>query len=399
MVRAGVEGAAGAVLGHRLHADLDGLPGPVAEHVDALARAGWLERTPEGALRSTRDLDELRTARLPIPERVRSRESERLASLGAWERRVLMRWSCSICLYDRCDGRGGGSMWARWTVHRLVGTSGPPRQVVQGIHELVELAEPRKRTSCTVSSMPTPAPAPVCTCAVGRSRRRATAFDELVAVHLLSGGWRRGMADADQLASSCRAMDQTRACCVRPSMRRVRPAWSRPGHHPRLPASLFSLEEIWSAVATTRATGCVAARAGSPASRNAGIGRAQSGRDCSCCRANSRRPRRTGALVLPQGDPLAAGCPGPAHARLTAGDMRVRPRCSSRWNPWTDTGAVPWEALLGRGLVAAVEGDLTRRETMVTLRLRRGGPPLLRAHRSARGGPSSMEDCLRGRTG
>jgi len=64
----GLPAGAAAVLGRRLHAELDGLPGDVADQIDALVRAGWLESRPGGRLHPVRPVPELRTEELPLPE-------------------------------------------------------------------------------------------------------------------------------------------------------------------------------------------------------------------------------------------------------------------------------------------------------------------------------------------
>ncbi|MFZ5475227.1 MAG: protein kinase domain-containing protein [Myxococcota bacterium] len=85
----GLHGALGAALGRRLHEELGGMPGPVLEQLDALVRAGWLVRSPDGALRATRPVDQLRTDPLPVPDRVRKAEAGFLDGLGPRERDVV----------------------------------------------------------------------------------------------------------------------------------------------------------------------------------------------------------------------------------------------------------------------------------------------------------------------
>ncbi len=64
----GLPAGAAAVLGRRLHAELGGLPGEVADQVDALVSAGWLEPRPGGRLHPARSVPALRTEELPLPE-------------------------------------------------------------------------------------------------------------------------------------------------------------------------------------------------------------------------------------------------------------------------------------------------------------------------------------------
>jgi len=85
----GLGGAAGAALGRRLAEESEGHPGAVVEQLDALLRARWLVRDEGGELRSTRDLDALREEALPVPERIRQREADRLARLAAPARALV----------------------------------------------------------------------------------------------------------------------------------------------------------------------------------------------------------------------------------------------------------------------------------------------------------------------
>ncbi len=64
----GLPAGAAAVLGRRLHGELGGLPGDVADQVDALVGAGWLEPRPGGRLHPVRPVPALRTEELPLPE-------------------------------------------------------------------------------------------------------------------------------------------------------------------------------------------------------------------------------------------------------------------------------------------------------------------------------------------
>lgn len=64
----GLPAGAAAVLGRRLHSELGGLPGQVADQIDALVGAGWLEPRPGGRLHPVRPVPALRTEELPLPE-------------------------------------------------------------------------------------------------------------------------------------------------------------------------------------------------------------------------------------------------------------------------------------------------------------------------------------------
>lgn len=84
----GVTGAAGAALGHRLHEELSGNPGDVIEQIEALVSTGWLV-AGDGGLRSTRSVDQLREAPLPIPEHIRDQQEGALAGVSEGARALL----------------------------------------------------------------------------------------------------------------------------------------------------------------------------------------------------------------------------------------------------------------------------------------------------------------------
>ena len=397
----GVEGAAGAALGHRLHEELGGLPGAVVEQLDALVRAGWLVRTPEGALRPARELDVLRAEPLPVPERVRSREAERLAALGAWERRVLdavvvLDMAVSADVLAEVAGLDVGTVdqCVELLAHR-----GHVRQVVQGIHELVELSEARQRDLLygLIEVDGRAALHRACAQALSRrSRRRAAALDELVAVHLLSGGL-TSEAWPMLIRLSRRKLRAGRLDQARRLLRQALDARAsaEPGLDPETLREcrrlLFSLEgeilersgDLTGALGAWQRALDAAREAGDPAGEvraRSGVGLVRAARGD----VNAAAEGLEQALVeLPQGDPLwPRVAQALAHTRLTRADV---PGADSLFRALEsmgqDTGAVAMqgEALLGRGLVAAVRGDLVAARSRLeegTLRLRRGGPAL-----------------------
>ena len=102
----GVSGPAAPALGRRLHAVYGGVPGPMADQLDALIVEGWL--VPEGdQLKSTRPLDDLRKADLPVPSRVASRIEQQSTELSSRERQItqllaLLDRPASAALVERC---------------------------------------------------------------------------------------------------------------------------------------------------------------------------------------------------------------------------------------------------------------------------------------------------------
>lgn len=397
----GVEGAAGAALGHRLHEELKGMPGAVVEQIEALVRAGWLVRTPEGALRPNRELDALRGEPLPVPERVRSREAERLAALGAWERRVLdaivvLDMAVSADVLAEVSGLDVGTVDQ---CVELLAHAGHLKQVVQGIHELVELAAPRQRDLLygLIDADGRAVLHRACAKALSRrSRRRAAALDELVAVHLLSGGL-TSEAWPMLIRLSRRKLRAGRLDQARRFLRQALDARAsaEPGLDPETlkecRRNLFSLEgeilersgDLTGALGAWQRALDAAQAAGDPSSEvraRSGVGlvRAARGETAAASEGLEQALRD-----LPQGDPLwPRVAQALAHARLTREDV---PGADSLFRELEsmgqETGAVALqgEALLGRGLVAAVRGDLVAargRLEEATLRLRRGGPAL-----------------------
>lgn len=89
LVRAhGVTGAAGAALGHRLHGDLRGHPGSIIDQIAAMVSAGWLVAGDNG-LRSTRSIDQIRDAALPLPPNIRVQQERALGTISDDARSLL----------------------------------------------------------------------------------------------------------------------------------------------------------------------------------------------------------------------------------------------------------------------------------------------------------------------
>ncbi len=397
----GVEGAAGAALGHRLHGEFSGRPGAVVEQIEALVRAGWLVRTPDGALRPNCELDALRSEPLPVPERVRSREAERLGNLGPWERRVLHAMVV-LDMAVSADVLAEVSELDVGTVEQcieLLSHQGHLKQVVEGIHELVELGEPRQRDllySLIDADERSTLHRSCATALSRRSRRRASALDELVAIHLLSGGL-TSEAWPMLIRLSRRKLRAGRLDQARRLLRQALDARAsaEPGLDPdtlrECRRMLFSLEgevlersgDLTGALGAWQRALEAARAAGDPsgeirARSGVGLVRAARGEVAAAAEGLEQALRE-----LPKGDPLwPRVAQALAHARLSGGDIDgASVLFDALESMGRETGAVALEgeALLGRGLVAAVRGDLVAaRERLeeATLRLRRGGPAL-----------------------
>jgi len=138
----GVSGPAAPPRGRRLHAVYGGVPGPMMDQLDALVVEGWLE--PDGdQLKSTRPLETLKKADLPVPSQVARHIAELVAELTPVEREIVELLSLldrpgSAALVERCfpDDRS----IAR-AVDDLVGAGLLVRETEEQ-QELVSLADP-----------------------------------------------------------------------------------------------------------------------------------------------------------------------------------------------------------------------------------------------------------------
>lgn len=189
----GVSGAAAAVLGNRLHAELGGSPGAVVEQLDTLVRSGWLTRGADGVLRPTRSLDELREQPLPLPERLRQEEAERLKGLAdaaraAMEVLAVLDMEAGIGLVAEVGGLE--SLRVEEGIQDLV-EAGLVRRWVDGVQEVVAiegsrlrelfygLVDPERRAALHRRAAKV----------LGRRcRRRTGQMAEVICRHLLGGG-------------------------------------------------------------------------------------------------------------------------------------------------------------------------------------------------------------------
>jgi tetratricopeptide (TPR) repeat protein len=397
----GVEGAAGAALGHRLHEREGGWPGAVVEQIEALVRAGWLERTPEGGLRSTCDLDALRSEPLPVPERVRVREAERLSTLGVWERRVLdslvvLDMAVTVDVLAEVAGLDAG------TVEQCIGLLAHrdlAAMAVDGIQELVELEDRRQRDLLygLIDAKDRGELHRAAATSLGRrARRRVSALDELVARHHLAGGqtaeaWPMLIRLARRKLRGGRLDEARRLLRLALDSRASAEAGLDPDVAQKSRRELFSIEgEILERSGDL--TGALGAwqRALSAAQDigdAAGVTRARSGVGLVRAARGETDAAAEGlerALAdLPQGDPLwPRVAQALAVARLVQGQVDGAGALLDQLEEMgRETGAIGMqgEAMFGRGVVAAVRADLPlarARMEAAALRLRRGGPAL-----------------------
>jgi serine/threonine protein kinase/tetratricopeptide (TPR) repeat protein len=85
----GLTPTASAVVGRRLHAELEGIPGAILAQLDALIEAGWLERDHLGGFKPKERLERFRSAPLPLPHSVRKDIESRLKQLLRGDRALL----------------------------------------------------------------------------------------------------------------------------------------------------------------------------------------------------------------------------------------------------------------------------------------------------------------------
>jgi tetratricopeptide (TPR) repeat protein len=189
----GLHGATGAALGRRLQEELNGQPGLILEQVDALVRAGWLTRTPEGGLRGTRPVDALRAEPLPLPDRVRLAEASFLDTLPAAERQCLEALAV-------LGAPSSVSLVAPLTSLREADLAGPLASLARdahvlstedGLQELHQVAT-KRRAQVIYETIDAPRRAELHRAAAATLQRlhhrRLHAIAEVAAHHLLHGG-------------------------------------------------------------------------------------------------------------------------------------------------------------------------------------------------------------------
>lgn len=187
----GVGGGLGAALARRLHTELAGWPGLVAEQLETLIDAGWLARNGDGSVRAIRSIDALRVDPLPLPERERADALARMARLPAPETRLLeaasvLAMPATLGVVSATAGLASGQN----AVEQLR-TAGLVTVRADGLQELVELVSPRLGQA-VVESLPADRRRALHGAAAHALRdrygRSGGAITELVAHHLERAG-------------------------------------------------------------------------------------------------------------------------------------------------------------------------------------------------------------------
>jgi len=189
----GVTGAVGAALGRRLAADLGGMPGAVLEQINAMVQSGWLVPSPDGGLRAGCTMDALRNDPLPLPERLRQQEAERIEALSEGARHlfdvlVVLDMEATIELVAEI-----AAIEPNVQARALVELSSRQliRERTEGVHQIVSLRGDRNRTvayQLIANDKRVSLHRAVAGALRRRSRRRSGTFAEVIASHLLSGG-------------------------------------------------------------------------------------------------------------------------------------------------------------------------------------------------------------------
>ena len=189
----GVAGAFGAALGRRLAADLGGIPGAVVEQVNALVQSGWLIPTHDGGLRAGCTMEALRNDPLPMPERLRKREADRINRLSAPARHlfdvlVVLDLEATVELVGEIAAMEMTPITR--SLHELL-QLGLIQERSEGVHRVVALRGDRNRDvayQLIAKDKRTQLHRSVAAALRRRSRRRSGTFAEVIASHLLSGG-------------------------------------------------------------------------------------------------------------------------------------------------------------------------------------------------------------------
>jgi tetratricopeptide (TPR) repeat protein len=189
----GVGGAMGAALGRRLVDELDGSPGAIVEQVAALVQAGWLVPSPGGGLRASCGMSAIKNDPLPLPERIRRQEAERIEGLAeslrpVFDVLVVLDMEATTDLVGEISGVDPGPLA---DIVRALVSQGFVRCREEGVHQIVSLVSDRFRDvaySLISKSVRSNLHRLIAEALRRRSRRRSGTFAEVIATHLLSGG-------------------------------------------------------------------------------------------------------------------------------------------------------------------------------------------------------------------
>jgi len=178
-----------AVVGRRLHAELEGQPGPILAQVQALIEADWVQQDQLGVLKPKGRLERFRSDPLPLPRSVRAEIEGRLGRLMEGDRLLLEALSIlggeatTDILQEVLDYRRG-------TLDTLA-KRGLVFVDAEGLHEIVCISNPRIQQVVLGGIAPEQKTSLHLKAAQGllaRNPRRISSIAKTVAEHFLAAG-------------------------------------------------------------------------------------------------------------------------------------------------------------------------------------------------------------------
>lgn len=185
----GLTPTASALIGRRLHAEFEGLPGAILAQIDAFVDADWLARDRLGALKATERLERFKKDPLPLPNSVREEIESRLLQLLKPDRELLealvvLGGEASIDLLQAVVSFRRGSL-DTLVKRNLIFVD------TEGLYEIACVSNPRIQQLVFEGIPATNQKALHLKAATGllaRNARRITSIAHQVAVHYLAAG-------------------------------------------------------------------------------------------------------------------------------------------------------------------------------------------------------------------
>ena len=185
----GLSPTASSLVGRRLHAEFEGLPGEILAQIDALVDAGWLVRDRLGGLNTNARLERFKKDPLPLPQSVRVEIEARLGQLlkadsALLQSLVVLGGEASSDLLQAVASFRRGSL-ETLLKRRLVFVD------TEGLHEIVCVSNPRIHQLVLEGIGESEQKALHLKAASGllaRNPRRVTSIAQQVAAHFLAAG-------------------------------------------------------------------------------------------------------------------------------------------------------------------------------------------------------------------
>jgi tetratricopeptide (TPR) repeat protein len=375
----GLTGEAGAALGKRLHAELEGNPGRIREHVAGLVRAGWIKPSPDGLLQPQASIDELTTGQFPIPEKSLDGDERQLFRLPDNARRVLDVLSL-LGVESTVDLVGEVGQMDKGEVDHGIDAlveSGLVRRWIEGNEDVVGLTQPSQR-EMVYRGIDRRIRAELHRRAAKalqrRARRRVGLLTEVVASHLIRAGEVAEaypmLLQAARWALRNRGLDEARSLVQQAKEVRSRAELSLPANEATKNRRLFHALEGEMLERSGDLNGALAAWEAAVGAAEeekdraaiaralAGVGLVQALRG----QADAIAPLERTIRDMPQGDPVwPRVAKALAECRLVKGEVD---ESEALWKQLEtlgrETGAVRVEAdaLIGLGLAAGSRGRI-----------------------------------------